>query len=137
MSLENLPTLKMKLIAEDSLDRIWEYFSEHFDSNETFMTLGRTVPPRDTALPDLVEAIGVMALREEGEDAMGPALCRVLKVSEDFSHGVSLLQGHLMRFFYFNDVEVGMVFVHLTGGEYRLARLTGRTIRIPMDEDSL
>jgi hypothetical protein len=130
MNLDKLGTLKKRLIAEDDLKQIWDYFSKHFD-NEEFMKLGRDLAVEDNELHDLVEAVGAIALRGEGVVVDQPAVSRIVQIPEEnLSHGVAMLQGNLMRFFYFEDLDVGMLFVAMTGGEFTVARLTRRSLPI-------
>jgi len=133
MNLEKLRKLKLRLVAEDDLEQIWDYFSTHLDRDPEFMKLGRVMPAEDHAIPDLVATVAAMALRNEGEEIDEPTLSRVLQrnvAKENFIHGVAILKAHMIRFFYFEDLDVGMLVVHLASGEFSVARLTGRRVPI-------
>lgn len=131
MGIEKLGELKKLLIAQDDFDQIWEYFTKYFDEDAEFMAIVPKIVANHE-IADLVAAAGATVLRDEGEEVHLPLESQTAAVNfaeESFIHGVAVLQGHMIRFFYFDDLDVGMVCMNL-GDHFRLGRLSSRTVPI-------
>ncbi|MGO8672088.1 MAG: hypothetical protein ACLQVD_12060 [Capsulimonadaceae bacterium] len=130
MHLDKLTTLKMKVIAENNFDPIWSYFMDEFAENDEFLKRGGPLRDANHPIHKLVAStaatvIELNGLKKRGKQVAGGVM--PVYIPEDrFIHGGMLLHGYLVIFFYFEDIEVGMLMLDSRDGYTRMARLTVR-----------
>jgi len=132
MSVKNLNALKLKLISEPDFMVTMEYFFDHFAENDEFMKLGGPLPDRNHRIFEVVPRTGAELLTtygvKLGNIAIG-GLRPIYVAEEQFIHGSLMLERYLIVFFYFEDLDVGLLCADTADGMTRLARLTLRPIK--------
>jgi hypothetical protein len=121
-SLKKLPTLKMKLISATDFGEVFDYFFDHFGENEEFMNLGEST--RNSLLEQaLVQAASKML------NTTVIAIPKAFYISipdYQFIHGAGQMNDALINFFYFEDIDSGMMAMasEKFGDETKLARFS-------------
>lgn len=129
MNLDKLVSLKMKLVAENDFSVIWEYFMDNFAENEEFLDCGHPMQDDDSPIPKAVATAAATALASAGIRAKAAVVGNLIPIhipEQQFVHGAMIMQGHLVTFFYFEDLDVGLVYVHISGDDSRMLRVTVR-----------
>lgn len=103
--LKQLPTLKMKLITATEFNDVFNYFFDYFGENEHFLKLGE--PTRH----ELLEKV----LAHSVKSILGTDLVVIRNgffihlPGQRFIHGGCNLNGYIANFFYFDDIDSGML----------------------------
>lgn len=104
VDLTKLLTLKDKMIKAKDFAEPCNYFLDHFGEKPAFMKLGAKA---DTAfLQPILQQIGKRLLNQE----VAVVILPVTEIAEHhFLHGACLLNGKLASFFYFRDIDMGIL----------------------------
>lgn len=122
-------TLKMMLVRDDDFKTIMDYFFDHFAENAEFMARGKSEPNSGQPIVQRVAATAAIMLATSGirlDDTVAGALRPIHLPEDKFFHGAVTIRGQFLLFFYFEDLDVGMICVETPNGQTRLARLTTR-----------
>ncbi|MCI0399534.1 MAG: hypothetical protein L0332_24130 [Chloroflexi bacterium] len=125
VNLGRLEILKKKLVAETDFYRVFNYFFDHFGENEAFLDLGG--PTRHPTLEKIIAQVGGGLL---GTRVVLMNLLLIRLPEQGFIHGGCVLNGHVVNFFYFEDIQVGMMAIALSRkqGETKIVRFSGLTV---------
>jgi hypothetical protein len=104
VDLTKLPILKDKMIKAKDFADPCNYFLDHFGENPAFMRAGA---PADAAfLKPILERIGQRLLNQAVALTVLPAAAIA---DHHFLHGACLFNGKLASFFYFRDIDMGIL----------------------------
>lgn len=104
-SLKRLPTLKLKLVTATEFSDVLNYFFDHFGENEEFMGLGKA--DRHPLLEEVL-AHSARAVLQTSLIVMKNVF--IIHVpGYHFVHGAFQVNGNLANFFYFEDIDTGMM----------------------------
>ncbi len=110
-SVRRLPELKLKLTTGTDLSSIFEFFFDHFGESDDFIAASK--PRYNAVLREILGyTIGVM-LQRSGAQRAEVTMLTVPK--QQFYHGTIKTSDYLAPFFYFQDIDMGLVGV--TEGE--------------------
>lgn len=118
----NVDKLKMKLIAEDDLEAIFEAFFDEFGEESDPVDNGPKLPDNNNPVSDLVANIGAIMLATDSIQVNPKSRGRLTPYhlrDQHFYHGAMMLDGHMVMYFYFDDLDVGLVNAY-----GKLARIT-------------
>jgi hypothetical protein len=100
-----LKTLKTKLKEEkDDLGDIMSFFFDSTEANPEF--LGRGKQSRDPLLDSILSEIAKTLFGKNSK--VQQALC-VRLPDDQFIHGTCMIEGKMGNYFYFEDIEMGLV----------------------------
>lgn len=106
-SVHRLPALKLKLTTDTDLGSIFDYFFDHFGENDDFIAASK--PRYNSTLREILGyTIGIM-LRKSGAQRAEVSMLTVPK--QQFYHGTIKTSDYLAPFFYFEDIDMGIVAV--------------------------
>jgi hypothetical protein len=100
-----LPTLKMKLITAKDFGEVFDFFFDYFGENEHFMKLGHA--GRHELLEQVLVHSAKQVLRSN-VIVMKNAFV-ILLPEQQFVHGAGQFNDYLANFFYFEDIDAGML----------------------------
>ena len=103
-NLHMLPLLKKKLVQATEFNLVFHYFFDHFGENREFMSLGQEVHNRE--LESIISRIAGELL---GTQVLLMKLMLIRVPKQQFVHGTGIFNGRLATFFYFEDINVGMM----------------------------
>jgi hypothetical protein len=104
MCLDNVPELKEKLKTEQDLSQVWDFFFDNFAESDEFLDLG--TPGSHPKLEAILGAVGSIVFGRE-VSVRQLLVIRVPQVS--LSHGTCFLSGCMTSFFYFDNLDLGML----------------------------
>lgn len=121
-SLKLLSTLKMKMVQANDFGKVMDYFFDHFGENDQFMRLGE--PTRHELLEQVLAATAKQTLRTSKVQITNGFFIHLPE--QQFLHGACQLNGRLSNFFYFEDIDSGMVAIvtEPTKSETQIARFS-------------
>jgi hypothetical protein len=131
--------LKKKLIIEDDFGKMYEFFMDHFGENDAFLALGKRVQPADFPITNVAvaAALATIAATPSAQKAKSAARVQPIHLPEEhFLHGPIHLGNTFGVFFYFEDVDVGLVYVYAGGDLSTFARISVRpeSKRSPLED---
>jgi len=112
MDLEQLLTLKDKLVAAKEFYEPWEYFFDHFGEDPDLYEVGQRKD--HNLLKKVIEVVGEQLFKKK------VALINLLIVSipeYHFFHGACFIQGKMTNFLYFEDIDMGLLAVVMGPGK--------------------
>lgn len=122
--------LKKKLITEDKFSDMWEFFLDHFGENDEFLERGHKVPPADFPITNVAVAAALAAMGSAESlrnNTKRAADIQPIHIPEEqFLHGPIHLGNTFGVFFYFEDVDVGLVYVYAGEDLSKFARISVR-----------
>lgn len=121
--------LKKKLIMEDNFSEMWEFFLDHFGENDEFLARGHKVSPADFPITNVAvaAALTIMDLTESLQSTKKVADIQPIQIPEEqFLHGAIHLGTTFGVFLYFEDVDVGLVYVYAGDDLSKFARISVR-----------
>jgi hypothetical protein len=126
MDLARLQELKQKLLHEERLAPVWEFFLSRFGENPEFIALGERA--RHPFVETVVAEVGRQMYPREAE-VSGLLLTRV--PGRQFLHGAFSVGGRIGGVIYFEDARVGLVVVpdKPPSIEVKYARFSGHPVR--------
>jgi hypothetical protein len=128
MDLARLPELKQKLLHENDLARVWDFFMDHFADRQQFTALGERA--HDNFVETVVGQVGLQ-LYGTGAKVIGLILTRLPE--HQFIHGGFLIGGRPGGVICFEDLRAGLVAIpELPPSiEVKYARFSGQPLRRP------
>lgn len=126
---KQLPALKVKLVTAKNFLDVFNYFFDHFGENEDFMGLGEPKPH------PLLEEVLVHTARQVIQSPV--IIVRnaffIHLPEQHFIHGACLFNAHLANFFYFEDIDTGMLALAPSplGKETQIARFSCQQLGKP------
>jgi len=126
MDLTRLPELKQKLLYEQRLSVVWEFFLDHFAENLEFIAAGEEI--RHALVEAIIAQIAEQLFADDG--AVGNLLLARLS-GPQFIHGGFSMGGRPGGVIYFEDDQVGLLAVAQGPGsdEVKFARFSGQQIK--------
>ncbi|MEO1132228.1 MAG: hypothetical protein AAFX40_05910 [Cyanobacteria bacterium J06639_1] len=125
MDLKQLQDLKHKLLREQSLSTVWEFYMDNFADLPEFIEEG------DRAEREILDAL----IREICHQLFGDAFViqdtmTIYIPAYEFYHGPLLVSDRIGGFIYFEDVRMGMVAIEEAprNGRVKYARFADSTI---------
>jgi hypothetical protein len=121
--------LKKKLIMEDDFGQMYEFFMDHFGENDEFLALGQRVRQADFPITNVAvaAALATLATTANIQNAKKAAQIQPIHLPEEhFLHGPIHLGNTFGLFFYFEDVDVGLVYVYAGNDLSNFARISVR-----------
>jgi hypothetical protein len=125
MDLSLLSTLKDKLMHASEFADTMGYSFDHFVDDAGFFEFGRKSTEERLRL--LVEAVGQSIIPGAKLDAFFP----IRWDEQKFIHAGGKLAGRVLTMFYFEDIDMGLIAVHMTSDMVQFARIT--TKELPAD----
>lgn len=130
MDLSKLGTLKMKAIAENDFAPIWEYFLDNFAENDEFMSIGERLDVTDHPVKTALLLSAAMAFASSGmrpdKSAPSPDIRAIYVPEEKFIHGGVVVQRTMGAFFYFEDLDVGLLSITMSPSKTIFLRISVR-----------
>ena len=128
-NLDKLNSLRLKLIAESDFSKIMDYFFDHFGENAEFHMLGRPLNDPKHPIMESVPTTAGALLANTGAKLKSVGIHEIRAISlpeHKLIHGSVTMQGHVLVFFYFEDLDVGMICQITDSPPTGIARLTCR-----------
>jgi len=123
---DKLETLKKMLASEGDFKTTFTYFFDHLGEDQYFIESSKKV--KNPFLKNILKVLGEQLFNDDG---MVTHL-KLLKLPKTrFYHGSCFIHGRMASLFFFEDIEMGMATVHLSGttsDEVRFVRFTGALI---------
>jgi hypothetical protein len=128
---DKLGNLKMKVVVENDLSVIWDYFMDEFSTNDEFLAMGGPLAETGGIHPvvALVAKASAAAVMASGEMPDQDAVGRFMPIhipEHQFIHGATMIHGRMMMYFYFEDLEVGMTAFNVLSDQVIMSRITRR-----------
>ena len=102
---DRLEELRKQLREATEFQKVYTYFFDHLGENEEFLSNGERIdhPLLEATLKGIVETL----LKK----TVAPSFLFVRVHGEPFIHGSCIVAGHLMTYFFFEDIAQGMTAV--------------------------
>lgn len=121
---EKLETLKDKLRNENEFSKTFQFFFDRVSRDADFMGAGKKV--KYAHMKNLLKAV-CEELFDETPAITGLFVIRLRR--DRFYHGSCFLNGRMTAFFYFEEIDMGMVAVTISlSGLMKYARITSTPI---------
>lgn len=104
-SVKKLAELKVKLVTETDFAAIFNYFFDHFGENDDFMGVG--VPRHNDQLQQVLVSSAQPILQQSVISVSH--MLMVYVAEQRFYHGAAFFNGTMANFFYFEDIDVGLL----------------------------
>jgi hypothetical protein len=129
-----LATLKSRLVGDKSFSGVWDYFLTNFAENPAFMAEGAR-----TEISFLQGLLQVVAGQLFPGGAELDNLLTIRLGEHGFVHGGCTVNGRLLNFFYFEDIQTGMLAVVMgfSPPDTKMVRFSGRMMPRPPGEPSV
>jgi len=127
MEKPSLFELKKKLITEDDFSSMWEFFLDHFGEDDEFLARGHKVPPADFPITKVAVAAALATMYSEVDLRGTTKFADIQPIhipEEQFLHGAIHLGTTFGVFLYFEDVDVGLVYVYAGDDLSKFARIS-------------
>ena len=120
---KEMKELKRLLVCAEDFREIWDYYMTNFGENEVFRGLGKQVKKK--RMKSLITLVGQKLLRKDQIIVSELVVIGLKKFK--FEHGICLINGGFGNFFYFDNLDMGLIsFIRdWKTSEVSLARLTG------------
>lgn len=104
-AVRKLSKLKLKLTTGTKFNLIFEYFLDHFGENKDF--IAASTPQHNETLAQMIGlSVGTM-LKKSGAQPVEVMMRTVAE--QQFYHGVLKMDEYLVPFFYFEDIDMGLL----------------------------
>jgi hypothetical protein len=125
LNLENLQTLKHQLATAPVLEKVYQYFLDHFGENDAFFDMGARAD--DEILAAFVKAV---AQQLYGPKAKVSDWLLVRLAEHHFIHGACRIEGRPVNVLWFDDIHVGMIAIPGMGRNEKTqySRFSGRKL---------
>ena len=139
MEKPSLFELKKKLITEDDFGVIWEFFLDHFGEDDEFLARGHKVPPADFPITKVAVAAALATMYTTASLKGKTKVADIQPIhipEEHFLHGAMRLGTTFGVFLYFEDADVGLVYVYAGDDLSKFARISVRpeSKRSPLED---
>ncbi len=121
--LKKLDELKEKLMAAGSFADVMDFFFDHCGENLDFMALGKRV--KSPLLTAVIQRVGEELL---GTRVRVTGTAFILLKKQRFIHGTGHINGRMIAFFFFKDIDMGLLGCHI-GDMSKFVRFTSYTIQ--------
>ena len=110
MNLEQLLTLKDKLVTAKEFKEPLDYFFDHFGEDPDFFEVGERAD--NPFLESMVAIIGKELFKKE--EILVSHFLVVEIPGYHFFHGTCFIQGNVSNFLYFEDIDMGLLAVFIS-----------------------
>jgi hypothetical protein len=114
-----LTELKMRLISATDFYAVFNYFFDHFGENEEF--IDKSIPRHNSKLQHVLIASVEPVLQQR--TILARKVMMFYVPHEKFYHGAAIFNGVLTNFFYFQEIDAGLIALSLDA-------MTGKTVII-------
>jgi len=101
---KEIKEFKKLLSSSNDFREIWNYFSENFARNDSFFDLGKEI--KSKKIKSLITLAGEKLLQKK-VTVSNLAIANIKKFN--FSHGACAIDNKFGAFFYFNDINIGLL----------------------------
>jgi len=118
MKLENLITLKKRILAEANYSETFDYFFSQFGEKENFHDMG--APSSNRLLPNVLKRLG----KKYFGDNVKLTDYRMTEIlGHNFIHGICSIGGKLSMIIFFTDIKMGLASLSLGGAMYNFVHI--------------
>jgi hypothetical protein len=104
-NLNKLAELKIKLVTATNFKTIFNFFFDHFGENEEFLKVGG--PKHNELLQQVLVTSAQSVLKKSA--IIVNNLLMVYVEEKQFYHGCAMFNHMLVNFFYFEDIDAGLL----------------------------
>lgn len=102
---QKIQALKIKMSVEKELNTIFGYFMDELAEDDEFIRMGEHT--ENELLHKTIEFVAAQLLKKEHVTASHILFKRLRK--QKFVHGPCFIEGNMVTFFYFQDLDAGMM----------------------------
>lgn len=105
--LKNLPILKMKLTTATQFNEVFDYFFDEFGENRIFLDISVPYPNYEMLQNVLAHSVG--RILKTNRIVIRNGVFLHIPEYPSFVHGTGRFNEYLSNFFYFEDIDMGML----------------------------